>query len=527
MKIRCPVCETSYNLRAERITKPVFRASCKRCGNTLVIHKDTGVVETATPSPSTTHKPPNNDNRISASIPPATSQTVPGRVYRDYPAIIVVIAVLTLLAVAGYFLVGSLSKDFFARPEKSVSEEVKGPDRFKVCRSFVRQDEKLLATVGKNDKITLLNDEVMDWDGKEMAKVTIRIQGLKGSKRIQLRLLKEEGQWRVISADEERKVAKADPQPERKRKPSTKIAPKPSRKKSRKLRLPATTTNKMLADYVRANPNIENLDIRSCRNITDISPLGSLSRLSILNMQACSKVEDISPLTNLKNLKELNLHNCMSLVDLTPLTQMDSLRVLHLPPATTNEELSLVLFHVPQLEKLSLKECSLINDISSVADLTNLTHLEMNHGPELVDITPLAGLTRLKVLALKNSGIQDIEALAKLSGLEWLYLSNSKGVNDLSPLKNLTNLSILILDDCKGVSDITVLSNLTNLSILGLRGLEEISDISNLSSLTRLRHLYLQRCRKISQTQIRDLKKSLPKCIIDYRDARLGLGVAC
>jgi uncharacterized protein YneF (UPF0154 family) len=450
---------------------------------------------------------------------------VPGRAYRDYPAIIVVVAVLTLLAVAGYFLVSSLSKDFFARPEKSVSEEVKGSNRFEVCRSYVRKHGKFIASVGENDRLTLLNDEVVVREGKETARVTIRVQGSKGSKRLQLLLLKEEGQWQVISASEERKVAKAGPQPERKRKPSTKALPSRSRKKSRKFRLPATTTNKLLADYVRANPDIEHLNIQSCRNITDISPLGALSRLSILNMQACSKVEDISPLTNLKNLKELNLHNCMSLVDLIPLTQMDSLRVLHLPPATTDEKLARVLIHLPRLEKLSLKECRLITDISSVAGLTNLTHLEMNHGPELVDITPLAGLTRLKVLALKNSGIQDIKALAKLSDLEWLYLSNSKGVNDLSPLKNLTNLSILILDDCKGVRDISVLSNLTNLSILGLRGLE-ISDISTLSSLTQLRHLYLQRCKKLSQTQIRELNKSLPRCIIDYRDARLGLGVA-
>lgn len=303
-----------------------------------------------------------------------------------------------LLAVAGYYLVSNSGKGFFTRSGKSVPKEVKGSNRFKVCRSFVRKDKKLLASVGKNDRLTLLNDEVLVWEGI-----------------------------------------------------------------------------------------------------------------------------DISPLTNLKGLKQLNLHKCNALVDLTPLTKIGSLRVLHLPPTTTDEKLAQVLAHLPQLEKVILKDCPQITDISLVAGLTNLMHLEMNYAPKLVDITPLAGLTRLKVLDLKNTRVQDLEALAKLSGLEWLYLSDSKRVNDISPLKNLTNLRILTLNGCNGVRDITALSKLTKLTILNLSGLEEISDISTLSNLTQLRNLYLQRCKKISPTQIRELRKSLPRCSIEYRDAHLGV----
>lgn len=207
MKIRCPVCETSYNLRTERLTKPVVRAACKRCGNTLVIHKHTGAVETSAPFPSPAKNPPASNIRIPASIPPSISKGVPASAARDYPALIVVVAVLTLLAVAGYYLISSLGKGLFAGPEKSVSEEVKGSDRYEVCRSFVRKDEKLLASVGDNGRFTLLNDEVMAWKDKETARMTIRVQGSKGSQRIQLLLLKEKGQWRVISASEEQTAA--------------------------------------------------------------------------------------------------------------------------------------------------------------------------------------------------------------------------------------------------------------------------------------------------------------------------------
>ncbi len=499
MKIQCPVCETAYNLPAERITKPVVRAACRRCGSTLVIHKDTGKVETTAPSPGPTPKASGKNTPTPTAIPPSLTVKVAGRAGRDYTAIIVLVSFLVLISAAGYYFVSNSGKGFFAKPGESVSREVKGPNRFKVSKAYLRQDKKLLAAVGKIDRLTLLDNEMLDWKGKEMARVTIRVKGSKGSKKLLVLLLKEQGQWRAISAGEEPKVAKARTQPARtKKKPSPKASASPPGKKTHKIRLPATTTNKLLADYVRANPDLIHLNIQGCRNITDISPLVSLSRLSILNMTGCSKIEDISPLTRISSLREL-----------------------HLPP-TTDEKLARVLTHLPQLEKLSLRHGHQITDLSPMAGLTNLDHLVMRYASEVVDINPLTGLTRLKVLDLTNSGVQDLNALAKLSNLEWLYLSDSKGVNDISPLKNLTNLSILALNDCKGVRDITALGNLTKLRILSLRGLEELSDISALSSLTQLRTLYLQKCKKISQKQINELKKSLPRCSIELRAVNVG-----
>ena len=125
MEVRCPVCETSYNLRAERLTKPVFRATCKKCGNTLVIHKDTGEVETAAPSLSPNQKPPDKDVQTPTSSSPSMSDGVAGRAPRDYPAIIIVITVLMVLAVAGYYLASNSGKGSFARSPS--------PDRGEVC----------------------------------------------------------------------------------------------------------------------------------------------------------------------------------------------------------------------------------------------------------------------------------------------------------------------------------------------------------------------------------------------------------
>jgi hypothetical protein len=474
--------------------------------------------------PKSTRKPPGKKIPKPPSIPPSLTVKVAGRTGRNYPTIIAVVAVLGLTAFAGYYFFGNPIMDFFANFGESVTREVKGPNRIRVSRAFVRKNKKMLADVGKIKNLTLLDDEIMNREGKRMARVTLQVEGSKGLKRLQVLLLKEEGQWRAISAGEEPKRATAGTQPKRKRKPSPETSPSPAGKKPQKIRLPATMTNRQLADYARTKPDVKILSLEGCRSITDISPLVSLSDLSFLNLARCKKIEDISPVTKLKNLKQLNLHGCESLDDLTPLTRTGSLREIHMPPTTTNENLLQVLTHLPLLDNLVLRYCPLVTDLSPVAGLKNLNHLVINSAPSLVDITPLAELTQLRVLELKNTGVQDLNALAGLSNLEWLYIDDSEWVNDITPLKNLTNLKILSLSGSKGVRDIRPLRNLTKLRILSLNGLEEITDISALSGLTQLRNLYLHQCEKISQKQIRELKKSLPRCSIEYRNTPIGPG---
>jgi len=517
MKFQCPACETSYNLPAERFTKPVVKAVCKKCDSTLVIHKDTGKVEIASPSPGLTPKPSEKEIPTPTTIPPSLTVKIGGRSGRNYPAIIAVVAVLGLAALAGYYFVSKSGMDLFTIFRVSVSEEVKGSHRFNIARVYVRKDKKLMAAVGKIKGLSLLNDEVINWKGKEMAEVTLQVQGSKGQKRLQVILLKEDGQWRAVAAGEEPKVAKARKQPEIRKKPSAKSSLSRPGRKSQRFTLPAISTNKELANYLSTMPDLKILSLSRCGKLTDLSPLASLSQLTDLNLDRCKRIADISPLVKLKGLKQLNLHGCESLQDLTPLTRLSSLRVLYLPPTTTNEKLAQVLSHLPQLEKLMLTHCPLITDLSPLAGMVNLNDLEGTYFPDLVDITPLAGLTRLRVLDLRNSGVKDLKPLANLTNLERLYLTNSRHVNDISPLQNLTNLSILSLDGCKGVRDITALGKLTKLRILSLKNLEEINDISVLSNLTQLRNLYLQKCKKISFKQIRELRRALPRCSIERR----------
>jgi Leucine-rich repeat (LRR) protein len=58
----------------------------------------------------------------------------------------------------------------------------------------------------------------------------------------------------------------------------------------------------------------------------------------------------------------------------------------------------------------------------------------------LSDISPLAGLTHLTHLSLKNNSVSDISALAGLTDLYWLEL-NDNNISDISPLVGSSGLA--------------------------------------------------------------------------------------
>ena len=128
-----------------------------------------------------------------------------------------------------------------------------------------------------------------------------------------------------------------------------------------------------------------------------------------------------------------------------------------------------------------------ISDISPLAGLTRLRILNLKDS-EISDISPLAGLTELEDLNLKDSEISDVSPLAGLTKLERLDLSeNNISDVDVSLLSGLTELRQLQLVS-NDISDLSPLAGLTKLRTLGLNG-NDISDVSPLAGLTELRHL--------------------------------------
>ena len=125
----------------------------------------------------------------------------------------------------------------------------------------------------------------------------------------------------------------------------------------------------------------------------------------------------------------------------------------------------------------------IINDLSPLANLTNLTTLEISSTRgSLSDLSPLANLTNLTELRLFINGISDLSSLANLTNLTELILFRND-IEALNPLKKLVNLEILSLST-NNISDVTPLADLANLKRLELHG-NSILDTSPLYPLTQ------------------------------------------
>lgn len=86
-----------------------------------------------------------------------------------------------------------------------------------------------------------------------------------------------------------------------------------------------------------------------------------------------------------------------------------------------------------------------ITDVTGIEQLTNLRVLVLRDN-EIADVSPLAGLQRLRYLDLDNNAIDDVAALAEIDSLEGLVLDHNE-VSDPTPLRGLEHLKSLGLKD--------------------------------------------------------------------------------
>lgn len=169
---------------------------------------------------------------------------------------------------------------------------------------------------------------------------------------------------------------------------------------------------------------------------------------------------------------------------------------------------------ITQLDMLRLRSLSTgIN--SEIADITGLEHalnlesLIIHKGNKIRDVTPLSGLTQLRILALRQTQIRDITPLASLTALETLTLDMNQ-VNDIKALSGLTQLKTLRMLGNQ-VSDITPLAGLKMLEYLDLRD-NQVSDITPLAGLKQLKQLELWR------NQVANITPLISLTALEYLD---------
>ena len=185
--------------------------------------------------------------------------------------------------------------------------------------------------------------------------------------------------------------------------------------------------------------------------------------------------------------------NGMNISDLTGLEFVTNLEVFHIymTEAEANENLISDLSPLAGLTKLKFLRLSgkSISELSSLTRLINLEHLQVLT-TNISDLSPLAELSKLKELYLTHTPVSDLLPLAGLTNLETLKFFYAESPS-LAPLKGLTRLKILSAARSR-ISDLSPLAGLINLEELELFESDGISDISSLASMSKLRRLHLQ-----------------------------------
>ncbi len=149
-----------------------------------------------------------------------------------------------------------------------------------------------------------------------------------------------------------------------------------------------------------------------------------------------------------------------------------------------------------------------VRGLSFLARLPNLRELRLGEA-DVADLSALAGLAKLTVLSL-SAPTGDLSPLGGLTNLKLLELFLMP-ISDLSPLKKMRNLKKLELNSDE-LSDLSALADLTNLEELTLRG-AKIRNLSPLTNLQNLKELDLT-APEVTDAELERLQQALPNCEI-------------
>lgn len=203
---------------------------------------------------------------------------------------------------------------------------------------------------------------------------------------------------------------------------------------------------------------------------------------TISEMEIPSEITNLSDLVYFVGLKSLTLQN--STADLSPLASLPSLTALDLTGTPLDSNDITAIGSAATLGELYLSGCG-IASIDALAGLSQLTVLDLSDN-QISDITALAGMPSLTELNLSGNQVSSITPLTAAAQLSVLNLSGNP-IDSLGAISANTVLTELSASGC-GISDLSPLENKTALTVLDISDneLEEIDTLQGCSSLTDL-----------------------------------------
>ena len=219
-------------------------------------------------------------------------------------------------------------------------------------------------------------------------------------------------------------------------------------------------------------------------SIADLQPLSNAAQLQWLNIET-TPVENLAPLDSLNNLQVLICNNT-PVQNLEVLGGLASLQKVYCDnTAITKKEANqfmaahpevLVIYESGQLQtwwnalpmewKKVFQQYVSVDTLTkeTLAQIANLTEVDISGNKNIMDLSPLTELTNLQVLQCANTNVTSLEPLSEMVNLQLLNCSNTL-VESLEALGNARSLRILNIDRT-GVSSLIALNDLSGIQRL-------------------------------------------------------------
>jgi hypothetical protein len=264
-------------------------------------------------------------------------------------------------------------------------------------------------------------------------------------------------------------------------------------------------------EFLRRNVGITQLDLEDCTSVKDISPLVSLTNLTLLDLSG-AKVSDISPIGRMTKLRWLYMNSCREVHDWSPLGNLPELLLLQL---NFSRGLGVVPFlaNMPDLEELTATHTDIVS-LAPLAESRRLSSLNAHHCanlkylptmnesalqnlqvsscPSLESLEPLGRMRRLRsLIAFSSRNLSGFEVLSNSGMLRRFSASGCRKLDDVSFLAGKMSLTEVNIADT-GVTRVAPISEAPAVVSVALNGLSGVEDLESLAKLENLRSLDLR-----------------------------------
>lgn len=157
---------------------------------------------------------------------------------------------------------------------------------------------------------------------------------------------------------------------------------------------------------ILSKSSIKELHLLDCASLEDISELGKIKKLSVLNIVFCSKLASLTGLEHLKSLKELEVSGSYFLNDFSPLTSLKKLTKLDLSECSLEHLKGMV--PIPNLKKIILENCRQLKSLEGMNVLQNLKEIDLTYCDALQNIFALTMLPNVQKIDMSHCDYLDV-----------------------------------------------------------------------------------------------------------------------